>query len=86
MKELLWNSVKGFIKESVFADTWNSLCGLFKFCLTGAYNLSFYILIIFCMYNIILAMFGSKEGKIKVVSSIMIWAIIEMIATMVGVA
>ena len=72
MKELLWNAVKGFIKESVFADMWNGLCGLFKFCLTGVYNLSFYILIILCMYNIILAMFGSKEAKVKIVSNILL--------------
>lgn len=86
MKEMLWNSVKGFIAESVFANMWNGICGLLKYCLTGVYSLSFYILIIFCMYNIILVMFGSKDGKINIVKSIMIWAMIEMIATMMGVA
>lgn len=85
MKELLWNVVKGFVKESIFADMWNSVCNLFKYCLKGVYNLSFYVLIILCMYNIVLAMFGSKEAKVKVVSNILIWAMIEMIATMLGV-
>jgi len=85
MKELLWNAVKEFMKESVFADMWNSLCNLLNYCLKGAYNLSFYVLIILCMYNIVLAMFGSKEAKVKVVSNILIWAMIEMIATMLGV-
>lgn len=85
MKELLWNAVKEFMKESVFADMWNSLCNLLNYCLKGVYNLSFYVLIILCMYNIVLAMFGSKEAKVKVVSNILIWAMIEMIATMLGV-
>ncbi|MCC3866270.1 hypothetical protein K0040_18645 [Terrisporobacter petrolearius] len=85
MKELLWNAVKEFMKESVFADMWNSLCNLLNCCLKGVYNLSFYVLIILCMYNIVLAMFGSKEAKVKVVSNILIWAMIEMIATMLGV-
>lgn len=85
MKELLWNTVKEFMKESVFADMWNSLCNLLNYCLKGVYNFSFYVLIILCMYNIVLAMFGSKEAKVKVVSNILIWAMIEMIATMLGV-
>lgn len=85
MKELLWNAVKEFMKESVFADMWNSLCNLLNYCLKEVYNLSFYVLIILCMYNIVLAMFGSKEAKVKVVSNILIWAMIEMIATMLGV-
>lgn len=85
MKELLWNAVKEFMKESVFADMWNSLCNLLNYCFKGVYNLSFYVLIILCMYNIVLAMFGSKEAKVKVVSNILIWAMIEMIATMLGV-
>ena len=86
MKEMMWCTLKGFIAESVFAEMWNGLYGLFKICLTGVYNLSFYVLIIFCMYNIILAMFGSKPGKINIVKSILIWAIIEMVFTMIGVA
>lgn len=86
MKEALWCSLKGFIAESVFAEMWSGICNLLKICLTGAYNLSFYVLIIFCMYNIILAMFGSKEGKVNIVKSVLIFAIIEMIFTMIGVA
>ena len=83
MKSLVWNSVSGFVKESVFADIWNGICNLLDVCLTGVYNLSFYILLILCMYNIILAMFGSKEAKAKIISNILIWAMVQMIASMI---
>ena len=82
MKQLVWNVVKSFMKESIFADMWSGICNLFKVCLTGAYNLSFYIILILCMYNIILAMFGSKEAKVKIVSNLLIWAMVQMIASM----
>lgn len=86
MKEMLWNSFKIFMGESVFNDMWKSLCSLIMYCLTGAYSIAFYVLIILCMYNIILAVFGSKKGKIGIVKTVMIWAMIEMVATLIGVA
>lgn len=85
MKDLLWNCFKGFMKESVFADMWQSICNLLKHCLTGIYGISFYVLLILCIYNIILATLGSKEGKIKAVSCAMIWAMVTMVASMLGV-
>lgn len=85
MKEMLWNTFKGFMKESVFAEMYKNLCNLLKYCLTGAYNLSFYVITILCMYHIIMAMFGSKDAKAKIISNLLIWAMIEMVATMLGV-
>ena len=85
MKDLMWNCLKDFLSESMFMDMWQNICNLLKHCLNGIYEISFYVLLIICIYNIILATLGSKEGKIKAISSIMIWAMITMIASMMGV-
>lgn len=56
---------------------------LFKVAFMNVYNISFFIFIIVCMYFIIQAMCGSSKGKIGVVSTLTLYTIIEIIASMI---
>lgn len=58
------------------------ICTLIKLASFNLYNLSFFILIVLCMYYVIQAVCGSNTGKIKAVSTIIMFAIIEMVKTM----
>lgn len=69
-------------------NTWvneliKSLCSLIKAAFMNIYEISFFILIVLCMYYIIQAMCGSNKGKIGVISTIVMSAIIEIVKTMV---
>lgn len=65
-------------------DTAISYLGsLLKIAMINVYNVSFFILIVLCMYYIVQAMCGSNKGKIGIVSTAMIYAMIEMIKTLI---
>lgn len=59
------------------------ITSMLKLALLNLYDLSFFILIILCMYYVIQAMCGSNKGKIGIASMVTIFAIIEMIKTMI---
>lgn len=56
---------------------------LMKAALFNLYNISFFILIVLCMYYIIQAICGSNKGKIGAISTCLIYAIIEMVKTLI---
>lgn len=59
------------------------ITSMLKLALLNLYDLSFFILIILCMYYVIQAMCGSNKAKIGIASTVTIFAIIEMIKTMI---
>lgn len=78
MDYLKYLSPKEWINELL-----SCIASLFKLAFLNIYELSFFVLIILCMYFIIQAMCGSNKGKIGVISTITIFAIIEMLKTMI---
>lgn len=56
---------------------------LLRIAMFNIYNISFFILIILCMYYVIQAMCGSNKGKIGAISTAMIFAIIEMLKVII---
>lgn len=72
-----------FLNPVTWIDTAvEHICNLIKLASFNLYNLSFFILIVLCMYYTIQAICGSNQGKIKAISTIIIFSIIEMVKTM----
>lgn len=59
------------------------IASLLKLAIFNLYNISFFVLIVLCIFYVIQAICGSNQGKVKAISTVIIFAIIEMVKTLI---
>lgn len=59
------------------------IASLLKLAMYNIYNISFFVLIVLCIYYVIQAICGSNTGKVKAISTVIVFAIIEMVKTLI---